>query len=152
MSDATNLFIHEALSRVRSQAMYPEYLDRPGSTELRFPVSSHDLLQNVIRSRRAKQALKLGRIGYPFHRDDDIEVVSHPESVPFARLNSLQFSILNQSGMIENRFALSTGAEIPLLHLDGGYLSPGNTVGVPVSGRNAPHLDVLQRLRTNTWA
>lgn len=61
--------------KIRTKAFYPEYLDQLESTELRFQMSPNNLLKNLIGARRAKQASKLGRVGYPEQRNDPVELV-----------------------------------------------------------------------------
>lgn len=75
MSDATRLSLHVELLGFRTQAVYPEYLDLPESTELRVQMSPFNLLSNLIRSKRAKRTRKAAGIGYPFSRNDSVDLV-----------------------------------------------------------------------------
>lgn len=76
MSDETKLIIHEALLNFRTQAVYPIYLDLAETTELKFQMSPVNFLKNLIESRRAKRTSDVGRIGYPFHRNDSLKEAS----------------------------------------------------------------------------
>lgn len=109
LSNAGKIAILKTLMATRVVVFYPEYLDLPEPTELKFTVSPYNLLSNLIESSRATQAKKLAGFGQPYRRDvphDDVSetapLVFFPNAYsvevcsPFRFITRLRLSSLSQ--------------------------------------------------------
>lgn len=74
LSWEVSLFMHKVLERVRMQSAYPITLDMPEVKESRSHMSPYDLLRNLITLKRARRGVKLSRLGFPWSRDDPVEL------------------------------------------------------------------------------
>ncbi|XP_018494336.1 uncharacterized protein LOC108863996 [Galendromus occidentalis] len=73
MDMRTRVQIIEALVRVRARGLYPESLDRFEISELGFALSPYDMVHNIIEVRRSKRSLQLAAVGFPFHRNMNLD-------------------------------------------------------------------------------
>lgn len=67
------IYVIEYLLIVRARGFYPEALDSYMTTEHKMAVSPDDLMKNIIEVKRAKRAKHLAQMGYPFHRNVDVQ-------------------------------------------------------------------------------
>lgn len=64
MPSAEKLLMLNELLEYEARTVYPQSLDMSTTTELKFEVSSTDLLYNLIEISRANRALLLAHFGY----------------------------------------------------------------------------------------
>lgn len=135
LPDPVKISTMKALMKARKQDLYPEFLDRAETTELRFRMSPYDLLTNIIGSRRAKQALKLGRIGWPPRPNDTVDIVSDPRARSVPNLSHYR---------PENWFTPPPAGCSGHAPTDERHLSSWDKNRIPHPDRDSPNLGALR--------